>query len=56
MPRIDNYPFTTLVPSIGKVNFIDNFFYTIADIPGIIEGAKDDKGLGLEFLRHIERT
>jgi GTPase len=56
LPRIDNYPFTTLVPSIGKVNFIDNFNFTMADIPGIVEGAKDDKGLGLEFLRHIERT
>jgi GTPase len=55
LPRIANYEFTTLVPSIGKVKFIDDFEMTVADLPGIIHGASDNKGLGLEFLRHIER-
>lgn len=56
LPKIANYPFTTLSPLVGKINFIDNFEFTIADIPGIIEDAHKNKGLGLDFLRHIERT
>lgn len=56
LPKIANYEFTTLKPSVGYVKFVDNFQMTVADIPGIIEGAHDNKGLGLEFLRHIERT
>ena len=56
LPKIANYPFTTLNPLIGKIRFIDNFVFTMADIPGIIEDAHKNKGLGLEFLRHIERT
>ena len=56
LPKIANYPFTTLVPSIGKVKFIDDFSFTMADIPGIIEKASENKGLGFEFLKHIERT
>lgn len=56
LPKIANYPFTTLTPLIGKVRFVDNSSYTIADIPGIIEYSHQNKGLGLEFLRHIERT
>ena len=56
LPKIADYPFTTLNPMIGKVSFIDKFNFTIADIPGIIDDAHLDKGLGLEFLRHIERT
>ena len=46
-PKIRDYPFTTLVPSVGKINFIDDFSMTMADIPGIIEKASEDKGLGL---------
>lgn len=56
LPKIANYPFTTLSPSVGKIKFLDDYHYTIADIPGIIEESHKDKGLGLEFLRHIERT
>lgn len=56
LPKIANYPFTTLTPSVGKIKFIDNFMYSLADIPGIIEKSHQNKGLGLEFLRHIERT
>lgn len=56
LPKIANYPFTTLTPLIGKVKFIDNSSFTVADIPGIIEDSHLNKGLGLEFLRHIERT
>ena len=47
LPKIANYEFTTLKPSIGYVNFVDNFKFTVADIPGIIEDAHKDKGLGL---------
>lgn len=55
LPKIADYPFTTLNPLIGKINFIDNFSMTISDIPGLIEDAHLNKGLGIEFLRHIER-
>lgn len=55
LPKIADYPFTTLNPMVGKVRFVDNMEMTIADIPGLIEEAHNDKGLGHEFLRHIER-
>lgn len=54
--KIGNYPFTTLRPSLGYIEDDYNKRIYLADIPGIIEGANEDKGLGLEFLRHIERT
>ncbi len=56
MPKIASYPFTTLHPHIGKIKFDDSSWITLADLPGLIEGAHANKGLGHKFLKHVERT
>jgi len=55
-PKIDSYPFTTLIPNLGVISFEDQKTLTVADIPGLIEGASQGRGLGHHFLKHIERT